>query len=102
MPGKGHSSQVAWLSRVFNHPSANGHELLESYLGVLRSHLTTLGMTAEQLVTFTNNEVIKDISNAQIQPAFMENYRRFVVIRAASENSIPFDKDGVGFSLFVS
>lgn len=101
MPEKGHSNQVAWLSQVFNHSSANGHELLETYLGNLESHPTTLGMTAEQLVTFTNNEVIKDLSNAQIQPAFMENYRRFVVIRAASENSIPFDKDGVGLSLFI-
>lgn len=101
MPEKGHSTQVTWLSQVFDHSSANGHELLEAYLGVLRSHPTTLGMTPEQLITFTNEEVAKDVSNAQIQPAFMENYRRFVVIRAASEDTIPCDKDGVGLSFFV-
>ena len=101
MPEKGHSNQVAWLSQVFDHSSASGHELLEVYLGDLRSHPTTSGMTAEQLIKFTNDEVAKDLSNAQIQPAFMENYRRFVVIRAASEDTIPFDKDGVGFSFFV-
>lgn len=102
MPEKGHSNQAVWLSQVFNHSRACGNELLETYLGVLRSHPTTSGMTTEQLITFTNDEVIKDISNAQIQPIFMENYRRFVVIRAASENSIAFGKDGVGLSLFVS
>lgn len=101
MPEKGHSNQVAWLSQVFNHSNVTGHELLEVYLGALKSHPTTLGMTAEQLITFTNDEITKDLSNAQIQPAFMKNYRRFVVIRASTEDTIPFDKDGVSLSSFV-
>ncbi|KAF8559316.1 hypothetical protein OG21DRAFT_1493233 [Imleria badia] len=98
MPEKGHSNRVTWLSQVFNHANAGGHELLEVYLGALKSHPTTLGMTSEQLITFTNNEITKDLSTAQIQPAFMENYRRFVVIRASSEDTIPFNKDGLEWS----
>lgn len=99
MPEKGHSKQMTWLSQVFSHSGASGHELLEIYLGVLRSHPCTLGMTTEQLISFTNNEITNDLSNARIQPAIMENYRRFVVIRAASEDTIPSEKDGVGFFL---
>lgn len=101
MPTKGHSNQAAWLSQVFNPSSASGHELLEVYLEVLGSQYITSGMTTEQLITFTNNEITKDLSNAQIQPAFMENYRRFVVIRATFEDTIPFDKDGVSLSLII-
>lgn len=101
MPEKGHSNKVTWLSQVFDHSGTSGHELLEVYTGVLGSHPATLGMTSEQLITFTNNELAKDLSNAKIQPTFMENYRRFVVIRAASEETIPFDKDGVSLCLFV-
>ena len=99
IPEKGHSKQATWLSQVFNPSSTSGHELLEVCLEALRSQHTNLSMTAEELKTFVKNEITKDLSNAQIQPALMENYRRFVVIRAASEDAIPFDKDGV--SLFM-
>ncbi|KAI9572746.1 hypothetical protein HD554DRAFT_2285215, partial [Boletus coccyginus] len=98
MPEKGYSNKVTWLSQVFDHSGTSGHELLEVYTGVLGSHPATLGMTSEQLITFTNNELAKDLSNAKIQPTFMENYRRFVIIRAASEETIPFDKDGLEWS----
>lgn len=101
MPEKGYPNQVAWLSQVLGHSSAGVHELLEIYLGVLRSHPATLGMTTEQLITFANNEVIQDLLNAQIQPAFIENYRRFVVIRAPSEGTLPFDKNGVSLYFLV-
>lgn len=101
MPQMGHSNQMAWLSQTFHQSSASGDEMLEAYLGVLRNHPTASGMKAEQLITWTNNEITKDLLNAQIQPTLMENYRRFVVIRAASEDTIPFDKDGVHSFLFV-
>ncbi|KAN0100824.1 hypothetical protein V8E55_000808 [Tylopilus felleus] len=98
MPQMGHSNQMAWLSQTFHQSSASGDEMLEAYLGVLRNHPTASGMKAEQLITWTNNEITKDLLNAQIQPTLMENYRRFVVIRAASEDTIPFDKDGLEWS----
>ncbi|KAG6381397.1 hypothetical protein JVT61DRAFT_5811 [Boletus reticuloceps] len=98
MPEKGHSNQMAWLPQILGHSNASGLELLEVYLGDLRSHSTTSDMTTEQLITFTNHEITRDLSSAQIQPAFMENYRRFVVIRAASEDTKSFDKDGLEWS----
>jgi len=96
MPEK--CNQLAWISQMF-HSRASRDEL-EASLEVLKSHPPTSSMTTEQLIAFTNNEISKDLLNAQIQPAFMESYRRFVVIRAASEDVIPLDKDGV--SLFSS
>ncbi|KAF8446174.1 hypothetical protein L210DRAFT_3474689 [Boletus edulis BED1] len=98
MPEKGHSNQMAWLPQILGHSNASGLELLEVYLGALRSQSTTSDMTPEQLITFTNHEITRDLSSAQIQPAFMENYRRFVVIRAASEDTKSFDKDGLEWS----
>lgn len=101
MPEKNCSDQVPWLSQVLNPSNASGHKLLEVYLEALKGHCITSDMTSEQIIAFTNNEVAKDLSNAQIQLALMENYRRFVVIRAASEDAIPFDKDGVSLLLII-
>ncbi|KAG9314571.1 hypothetical protein JVU11DRAFT_5373 [Chiua virens] len=95
MPDEGHSSPIDWASQTFAHQDASGQELLELCFEILRGHLNILDMTTEQLITFTNDKVTRDLSNAQIQPTFMKNYRRFVVIRAASEDNIPFDKDGL-------
>ncbi|KAF9243890.1 hypothetical protein BU15DRAFT_59727 [Melanogaster broomeanus] len=85
MPGQGHSNHSAWLSQVFRHSVLARHEQLGVYVATLREHPTVLGMTTQQLVGYTNEEV---------QPALMDDYRRFVVIRAASEGAIPAEKDG--------
>ena len=99
MPEKGKSNQLTWLSQTFHPSTVSGHELLGFHFEVFGRQ--TSGMTANQVATFTNDEITKDLLRAQVQPAFMENYRRFVVIKATSEDAIPFDKDGVSLPLFI-
>lgn len=40
------------------------------------------------------NELVQNMAKIQQQPHIMDNYRRFVIIRAPSETDIPCDKDG--------
>lgn len=97
MPEK--CNQLAWVSQMFH--SRTSRDELEASLKSLKSDPPTSSMTTEQFVAFANNEISKDLSIAQIQPAYMESYRRFVVIRAASEDAIPLDKDGVSLFFLV-
>ncbi|KAF9229558.1 hypothetical protein BS17DRAFT_771624 [Gyrodon lividus] len=94
MPGQGHDNHSTWLSQVLRDSALARHELLGVYVAALKEHSTVPGMTAQQLVTFTNDEVTNDLAKVQLQPAFMDNYRRFVVIRATSEETISAEKDG--------
>jgi hypothetical protein len=97
-PGQGHNNCNAWLSQVLRDSTLSTHDLLGVYISALREHPTTADMSPQQLVSFTNNEVTQDLSRAQIQPVFMDKYRRFVVIRAASEGTISAEKDGVSLA----
>ncbi|KIK98503.1 hypothetical protein PAXRUDRAFT_674090 [Paxillus rubicundulus Ve08.2h10] len=94
MPGQGHKTSNAWLSQVLRDSTLSTHDLLGVYISALREHPTTAGMSPQQLVSFANNEVTQDLAKAQIQPVFMDKYRRFVVIRAASEETISAEENG--------
>lgn len=42
--------------------------------------------------------ISEDLDSMQMQPNIMKHYRRYVVVRAESDNHIEADKDGVGAS----
>jgi hypothetical protein len=41
------------------------------------------------------SEISKDLSSMQMQPAIMENYRRFVIVKATRDDHLAWNKDGV-------
>ncbi|KAG1755035.1 uncharacterized protein EDB91DRAFT_1214314 [Suillus paluster] len=43
-----------------------------------------------------DREISQDLLNMELQPTFMDNYRRFVIIRAASEETRRLPEDGSG------
>jgi hypothetical protein len=43
-----------------------------------------------------DREISQDLINMELQPIFMDNYRRFVVIRAASEEARSLPEGGSG------
>jgi hypothetical protein len=44
-------------------------------------------------------EISRDLLSIQLQPAVMDAYRRYVVIKGAKDDRIPWDKDGVSVML---
>jgi hypothetical protein len=49
-----------------------------------------------------DREISQDLVNMELQPTFMDNYRRFVVIRAASEETRSLPEGGLGVCSVVS
>ncbi|KAG0703112.1 hypothetical protein DFH29DRAFT_917942 [Suillus ampliporus] len=49
-----------------------------------------------------DQEISQDLLNMELQPAFMDNHRRFVVIRAASEETRSLPEDGSGVCGMIS
>ncbi|KAG1716343.1 hypothetical protein ID866_827 [Astraeus odoratus] len=84
--GNGHP----WLSSFIRDCTLSNREILEA----CAANLKASGLSVAQLRSTINEELVKDMSKIQLQPVFMDQYRRFVIIKAASEASIPADKDG--------
>lgn len=101
IPGFDMGSKLQWLSSFIKEHVLSGSELLETCTANLRAQMETSGLTVPQLPSVVNDELIKDMAKVQLQPEIMDHHRRFVIIRAASEASIPADKEGVSDFLIV-
>jgi hypothetical protein len=47
-------------------------------------------------------EISEDLSYMQMQPAIMQEYRRYVVIKGPGNDHIEWDRDGVSYSSALS
>lgn len=95
------ASKLQWISSFIKEYSLSDSELLETCTANLKAQMETSGLTVPHLPPVVNDELIKDMAKVQLQPEIMGHHRRFVIIRAASEASIPADKDGVSEFLIV-
>ncbi|KAH7883812.1 hypothetical protein F5I97DRAFT_1596654 [Phlebopus sp. FC_14] len=82
-----------WLSQLLKNSSLTRHQLLEECSRSLKALSTSSSTTIGQLVAMANEVLTRDLAKFQLQPVIMDNYRRFVVIRAISE-AIHAEKDG--------
>lgn len=101
LPGFDMASKLQWLSSFIQEHALSGPERLEACTANLKTQMETSGVTVTQLPSMINDELIKDMAKVQLQPDIMDHHRRFVIARAASEASIPADKDGVGDGLIA-
>ncbi|KAI6134055.1 hypothetical protein EDD17DRAFT_1619414 [Pisolithus thermaeus] len=90
-PGRG--SKQPWLPLAIQEHTLAGDELLKACSADSDGQMDTPGI---------NNELVQNMAKIQQQPHIMDNYRRFVIIRAPSETDIPYDKDGFEWCSFDS
>lgn len=92
-PGGGGSSQL-WLPFAVKEHALAGNELLEACSAGFSGQMDMPDLPGPMLRSGINNELVQDMAKIQQQPLVMDNYRRFVIIKASSETDIPYDKDG--------
>lgn len=88
------TGEDAWVKDFVNMQGLEGHALLEECIenSIARfSHCSD-----SEVLVAADNEISRDLLNMELQPAFMDDYRRFVVIRAASEESRSLPEGGSG------
>lgn len=95
-PPYGDDPRLGWVSSQLRLFSLNASGLLEECLNAFAARYSN---TSEvQLPDAIIAEISKDLLRMQTQPSIMENYRRFVVIKATGSSEAD-NKDGVCFSM---
>jgi hypothetical protein len=82
-----------WVRHYFTSIPMQSRAILEDCIKVFNEQYTNVQKSEWSSVI--ELEISNDLSSMQMQPAIMENYRRFVVIKAAHDNHIGWNKDGV-------
>jgi len=84
----------AWLKDFINMQELEGQDLLQEC--VQNSIACFAHYNQPDILAAADQEISRDLLNMELQPAFMNDYRRFVVIRAASEESRKPPNNGSG------
>lgn len=83
-----------WLELQLSALQKTSGQFLEDCMRVLAGRIQD-GL--ENVDAAIEAEIAADLTSMQMQPVIMDNYRRFVVIRATSEDHIEWDQAGVRF-----
>lgn len=88
------TGEDAWLRDFINIQESEGRDLLRE---CVQSSIARFAHYNEpDILVVADQEISRDLLNMELQPAFMDDYRRFVIIRAASEESRSLPESGSG------
>lgn len=75
------------------HP-LDGRGYLEYCINICKAQYANVAQG--QWASAVEADISKDLFYMQMQPAVMQTWRRFVVIRGVNDKHIPWNRDGVG------
>lgn len=84
----------AWVVDTFEKQLLEVEDMLQE---CIKSSIERFANCSEtDILVEADREISQDLINMELQPPFMDNYRRFVVIRAASEETRSLPEGGLG------
>ena len=90
---------LLWTRWMLRLPSMNARQILEECLRIAAEQFAN---TSEaDLPSAMEKEIARDLRRMQIQPAIMDNYRRFVVLKSKSDTYFADEKPGVRLKVCV-
>jgi hypothetical protein len=91
-PTKHHDD--AWIANTLEKQLLEVEDVLRE---CIKSSMERFADCSESdILVEADREISQDLVNMELQPTFMDNYRRFVVIRAASEETRSLPEGGLG------
>ncbi|OAX44859.1 hypothetical protein K503DRAFT_795147 [Rhizopogon vinicolor AM-OR11-026] len=88
------AGEDAWLRDFINMQGLEGQDLLQECIQSSIAHFAHC--RESDVLVAADQDISRDLLNMELQPAFMDDYRRFVVIRGASEEHRSLPEGGSG------
>ncbi|OJA18806.1 hypothetical protein AZE42_00847 [Rhizopogon vesiculosus] len=88
------AGEDAWLIDLIHMQGLEGQDLLQECVQSSIAHFAHC--KESDVLVAADQDISRDLLNMELQPAFMDDYRRFVIIRGASEEHRSLPEGGSG------